>query len=198
MKRFVAVLMLFFGITASAAEQGYYAYADWSIYSFRNAPVDGSDAIRVGGGYRFNPYVGLEAGIVLISPVLWKNGIHISMSSEADKSLGVTSGQIAVIGSIPLTQKGALFGKVGWASTTLDYTYSAPGGVSGSGSATKNNPIFGFGWQYTPAQNSSFRLQYENVGKVKLTTNYSNPYSQSSSTSDIAIQAVSVGIGYNF
>ncbi len=200
MKRIAAVLMLFFGSTAPAiaVERGYYVYADWMFFSFSDASVNSSDAIRLGGGYHFNPYVGLEAGVIFLSPFLSDSMPQFQISDNTTRSLGVTSGQVSVIGSLPLNQKHDLFAKLGWANTTLDFTYSSPGNVNGSGSASKSNPIFGFGWQYTPGPNSGFRVQYETFGKVKLTTNYSNPYSQSSSTSDIGIQAVSVGLVYRF
>jgi opacity protein-like surface antigen len=200
MKRDFAVLMLFFGISAPAfaAGQSSYVYADWNFYSFSNAPVDGSDAIRIGGGYHFDPYVGLEAGIALIRPFLWRDRPSFGVGDGVKKSLSVSSSQIAVIGSIPVTQRNSMFGKLGWASTTLDFKYSVAGGISSSGSATKSNPLVGFGWQFTPGQNSSLRLQYEYFGKVKLDTNYNNPYSRSSGSFDITVRAVSVGIGYNF
>lgn len=191
--------MLFFDLAAPtlAAEQGYYVYADWGLFSLRNAPEEGADAIRLGGGYHINRYAGIETGIFLISPFLSEERPQISTSDSSSRSMSVTTYHVAVIGSLPLSQRNELFGKLGWASTTLGYSYSS-GNATGSGNATKSNPLFGFGWQYTPGKNSSFRLQYENFGRVKLTTYYNNPYSQSSTTTDIGVQAISVGIGYNF
>lgn len=203
MNRISTTLMLFIAIStpAVAADQGYFAYGDWGIFSLSGAPVKSLDGIRIGGGYDFNPYVGVEAGLFIISDLLTKNNNSdsIRFSPYTDESMSISSDQVAVVGTIPLDHHRDLVGKLGWATTTLDYQYSHYGSgiqtVTGSGSATKTNPMFGIAWKSAPDQHVRFIVQYENLGKIKMTASYSD---QSSSTYDIKVEIISVGILYDF
>ncbi|HEY0666185.1 MAG TPA: outer membrane beta-barrel protein [Gallionella sp.] len=200
MKGLSVVLLLLMATSASssAADQGYYAFGDWGIFSFGNAPVDTSDGIRIGGGYNFNSYVGAEAGLTIVG---WqnRNSNSIQFSPYTDQSLNASTEHIAVVGTIPLEHHRDLVAKLGWATTTLDYQYSLYGSgvqsVSGSGSATKTNPMFGIGWQSAPDQQTRFYVQYENFGKARMTVIYSN---QTSSTHDVSVALISVGILHYF
>lgn len=198
----VVLLLLMATSTPSvAADQGYFAFGDWGIFSFGNAPVDTSDGIRIGGGYNFNSYVGAEAGLTIVSGLLSQNrsSNSIQFSPYTDKSLSASSEHIALVGTIPLEHHRDLIGKLGWATTTLDYQYSYYGSgiqtVTGSGSATKTNPMFGIGWQSAPDQQTRFYVQYENFGKVKMTVVYSD---QTSSTHDVSVALISVGVLHYF
>ena len=192
MKRIVAVLMLSVAISipAFAVDQGYYVYADWDIYSLSNAPVRHSDGISIGGGYHFNPYAGVEAGFTAFSGFLLENAPQISPGPSVSESMGAYSYQVSAVGTIPLSDRQDLFGKLGWASSTLDYSYSTPAGGTGSGNATKSNTLFGIGWWYALGQNVKLRVQYENLGKVNMTVN--------SKAYEIGMEVFTMGWVYDF
>jgi OOP family OmpA-OmpF porin len=80
----------------------------------------------------------------------------------------------------------SVFGKLGLANTQIDYTLSSNFGLSGSGSGSKSNLMFGIGGQYRMNKQLAIRAQYEDFGKVKV------------GTVDIGVKAVSVGAVFGF
>ena len=203
MKPIATVLTLSAAISAPAFadDQGFYGHIDYWLYMFSNSPKDSSiNGIRIGGGYHFNPYVGVEGGLSTIDIFQTKSSPCTNIFGTCPQdSLSASSYQYSFVGTLP----NGLFVKLGRATTTFDYSYSytpctfgfCSPTVTGSGSATKTNPMFGIGWQSDVNQHSYWRVQYENFGTIKLTTNYNN---QPSTTSDIGIEVISVGIVYNF
>lgn len=208
MKITAAILMLFAvdSINAFADDLGFYANLDTGIVLYRNAPESNSAGFRIGGGYQFNPYVGVEAGLLIIKDATSGDDCwtYIATLSTCPKdTLSASSSQAAVVGTLPLSENHSLFGKLGWANTSLDYSYSytpcflvfCDSTTTGSGSATKTNPMFGIGWQSRALQPLYWRVQYENFGKIKMTVNYND---QPSTTFDIAIEFISVDFIYKF
>ena len=200
----IATLLLFSVLTSApaiAADQGFYGYIDYGLYMFSNSPKGGSmDGIGIGGGYRFNTYVGVEAGLSIIDIFQDKSSPCPNIFGTCpQESLSASSYQYSLVGTMP----NGLFVKLGWANTSLDYSYSytpcflvfCDPTSTGSGSATKTNPMFGIGWQSDVNQHSYWRVQYENFGTNNMTINYNN---QASTTSHIGIEAISIGLVYNF
>ncbi len=160
--------------------------------------MNSESGLSIGGGYRFNPHLAVEGGLVLMTDI-FRGSSSIEFAPYTDETLTPTSEQAAMVGILPLEGGKNLFGKLGFATTTLDYSYSLYGGsappVTGSGSTTKTNPLFGFGWQSAPSMGWRLLLQYQNLGTVKLTPAYSNGRSN---TYDVGIHVVSVGGMFSF
>lgn len=189
-------------------ESGYYVFTDLGVYHYRNAPDSSLAGALLGGGYRFNRYLGLEGGLSIIEESSHDNSFDIFASSPQE-SLGADSYQIGATGTLPLNDKFDLIGKIGWAYTSLRHSYSYTpcsilgcygSTVTGSGNASGTNPMFAIGWQWSIVQASDggrlkMRVLYENLGSIKLTSHFSD---QTSRTYDIGIEVLSVGILYNF
>jgi OmpA-OmpF porin, OOP family len=191
----IAITLLFstaISTSAFAADQGFYTNADYGIYLYSNAPESSSDGIRLGGirlggGYHFNPYVGVEAGLSIIKDST-SNNSDFYIYGFPQTTLSASSYQVAVVGTIPVNDQYGMFGKLGWANTSLDYTYSdSATSITGSGSASKTNPMFGIGWGgQSPNQHVNWRVQYENFGKIKMTITFSDQSSKHSVLNDAA------------
>lgn len=199
-----ATLLMVFAATSTnafAADQGLYGYIDYGLYLFSNSPKGNSmDGIGIGGGYRFNNYVGVEAGFSIMDVIQDKSPTCPNIFGTCpQESLNASSYQFSLVGTMP----NGFFIKLGGANTSFDYSYSYtpcflvfcdPTSI-GSGSTTKTNPMFGIGWRSDGNQTSYWRVQYEHFGKNKMTINYNN---QPSTTSDIGIDVISIGLVHNF
>jgi hypothetical protein len=207
LKKIATLLMLsaITSINAFAADQGFYANIDSGIYLYNNAPQSSSVGYRIGGGYQFNPHLGVEAGYSIIDDATSGDCVTYiaTLSTCPQETLSASSSQVVVVGTLPLGENHSLFGKLGWANTSLDYSYSytpcflvfCDPTITGSGNATKTNPMFGIGWQSSSSRPLYWRVLYENFGTIKMTINYNN---QPSTTSDIGIKVISVGLVYKF
>ena len=138
---------------AFAADQGLYGYIDYGLYLFSNSPKGNSmDGIGIGGGYRFNNYVGVEAGFSIMDVIQDKSPTCPNIFGTCpQESLNASSYQFSLVGTMP----NGFFIKLGGANTSFDYSYSYtpcflvfcdPTSI-GSGSTTKTNPMFGIGWR---------------------------------------------------
>jgi hypothetical protein len=207
MKMFATLLMLFAAtsVPAFAANNGFYANADTGIYMLSNSPKGNLFGVRIGGGYHFNPYLGVEVGYTIFKDSTSGDCYTYlaNLSTCPQDTLSASSSQLALVGNLPLSDHYGLFAKLGWATTSLDYSYSytpcflvfCSATTTGSGSTTKSNPVFGFGWQSAAYEPLYWRVQYENFGSIKMMIIYNN---QPSTTSDIGIQVISVGLVHKF
>jgi hypothetical protein len=182
-------------------KKGPYGYFDSGLLLFSNAPQSNTKGFQLGGGYHFDRHIGVEGGISIIDDATSDNSL-CGFVDCLNESLGADSSQIYVVGTLPLTDQSSLFGKLGWARTSLKYSYSdtpclfyfCGRSVSGNGSASKINPMFGIGWEKNK-QRLRFRVQYENFGTIKMIAKYSDG---STNTFDIGIEVISVGLTYKF
>jgi hypothetical protein len=178
-----------------------YGYLDYGLFLFSNAPKSYTDGFQIGVGYLLNKHLGIEGGISLVEDATSDNSL-CGLVDCVNESLGVDSSQIYAIGILPVNNENALFGKLGWAKTTLTYSYSdtpcligfCGSSYTGSASASKTNTMFGFGWEMGNKR-LKFRVQYENYGTIKMITTYSDGSTQ---TFDIGIEVISAGFTYNF
>jgi OOP family OmpA-OmpF porin len=155
--------------------------ADYGKLSMSNAGLlPDPGAIRVVGGYRFNPYFALEAGVMAI-------GDSTVTDSVGSVTLSQSSLQASSVISLPLGDKFSLFGKIGVASNygklTGTGTYS-----SVNTNATTTGAIYGIGAQFRFNQLVGIRLQYEKLGKSKA----------NSSASGVDLSRASAGVIFSF
>jgi len=200
MKKIATALLLSTAISAPAfaADQGAYVAVDLGKVSYSDTgtttpPSPGS--VRVGGGYHFNPYVGVEAGYSIIGDATTNTSYGGFASSS--ETLKASSLQVSAVGTLPLNDKFNLFAKLGAANTKLDYTWTSTGIIpsSGSGSGTKTNLLIGIGAQYNINKHFGIRALYEDFGKTKVPVSYNNG---STATGDFGLKVFSIGGVYNF
>lgn len=150
-------------------------------------------ALKIAGGYRLNRQVGVEAGYTFIGDSSLKSTGAVVVSETLKASVI----HLAAVGTYAINDSFDVFGKLGLAYTSFDYSYSSTTSLpaSGSGKGSKTNPMFGLGAQYNFNMNYSIRTQYENFGKASLTNTFNDG---TSTKSDIGLSMVSVGGAYRF
>lgn len=199
MKKIATSLLLTAAIssTAFAADQGAYIAVDLGKVSYSDdngtaPPSPGS--VRIGGGYHFNPYVGVEAGYSVIGDATTNN--NLGGGASTSETMKASSFQISAVGTYSINDKFDLFAKIGAANTKLDYTASATiTPTSGSGSATKTNLLIGIGAQYNIDKHFGIRASYEDFGKTNLVASYNDG---STGSANFGLKVFSVGGVYNF
>lgn len=196
MKKIATALLLSAAISAPAfaANEGAYVAVDLGQASFSNAnggpngttafPNPGS--LRIGGGYHFSQYVGVEAGYSIIGDSTINS--TITGVGTATETLKTKSLNVAAVGTYPINDMFNVFGKLGLANTKIDYTLTSNFGATGSASASKTNLMFGLGGQYNINQHFGIRAQYEDFGKVQFAGTGPN----------VGVKVISVGGVYNF
>lgn len=169
-----------------AGELGAGSYGIKVTSRYTNTEFAKPGVLSLSGGYHFNEYLGLEAGLSIFS----ESTINTSGSIGAKETLKANSVKAAVVGTLPLGQRFDLFAKLGMANTKIDYTYSSTGGIveSGSANASKTNMLVGLGGQFNINKHFGIRAQYEDLGKVTFPR----------ATESFHVTAFSVGCVYNF
>lgn len=205
MKKIIAAVVLSTAsFAALASDPGFYVTAGAGSASYSNAnsqfttglAFKNPGALSIGGGYHFNPYLGLEAGYSLLGEsTITTYGFFYTITEK----LNASSLRLAAVGSIPINEKFELFGQLGLANTKVDYTASVVGGtfaagVSPSASASKTNLMYGLGGQFNINKRFSIRAQYQDLGKVQLPGNFAGGVR----APNIGVKIVSVSGVFNF
>jgi OOP family OmpA-OmpF porin len=106
------------------------------------------------GGYQINKYFGVEAGYVLLNKLRADEATRFTIEPQ--------TAYLAATGSYPLSDKFALTGKVGVASTST--RFSADGVASEK--TRQTSPVLGLGVSYAITPTVLAVVEYENFGKV--------------------------------
>ncbi len=205
MKNVASALLLSAAISTPvfAADQGFYVAVDVgpAIYSgaksqFSSTNFADPSAITLGGGYHFNQNVGVEANYSVLTDSTITT--YFLFGGTVTQTLKASSLQVAAVGTLPLGEKFELFGKLGLANTTIDYTATptglVPAGITQTASASKTNPMFAIGGQFNFNKHFSLRVQYRDLGKVQLPGLFYGGVS----APNIGVKIISVGGVYNF
>lgn len=203
MKKIASALLLSAAISAPAfaANEGGYVNLDLGTASFSNATSQfggtnfgNPGSFTIGGGYHFNQNVAVEVGYSIIGDSTINTP---TASGNITETLKTSSFQVAAVGTLPINAMFDLYGKLGIASTKIDYTATPPAGfifapgfgtvTSTTGSST--NLMFGIGGQFNINQNFGIRLQYLDLGKVQLSA---------AGAPNIGVKITSIGGVYNF
>jgi len=202
MKRFAA--LLFFTVSAVpalAAGQGGYVAIDVGPATFSGADFGAANtgvsypnpgSFHITGGYHFDQNLGVEGGIVSVGDST-VNTVNLGGSETLKTSVWY----VAATGTFPVSNQFDLFGKLGLASTKIDYTTGGlftPATFSGS----KTNLMFGLGGQYNFNQNWGLRVQYENFGKTDISFPAGWFAIGPGMTKSIGLSTFTVGGVYNF
>jgi OmpA-OmpF porin, OOP family len=144
----IAIAVLLSAIVAPAVAADMYVGVNAGSAKIDSPDFDSSSSFALLGGYTFNENVAAEIA-------------YSNFGSES--GLGITSKSSAVsisgVGSFPFNEQFSLFGKLGFASTTLDVA-----GVSDS----KSDLTYGFGGQFNVNKQIGIRVGYDvyKVGSV--------------------------------
>lgn len=196
-----AMTLVFFAMTSSALAEGFYVAVDGGVMSYSNTHIlsfwgvdfNPAAAITLGGGYNFNKYVGVEAGLTNTGD----STITTSGFFNSTETLKSSATHLAAVGTIPLNDHFSLFGKLGMANTKVDYSYSSFGSTA-SASGTKSNAMLGIGGQYNFNQHWGLRVQYVDFGKTQVGPVVLNGVPQAGTTGDIGMSVFSAGGLYSF
>lgn len=144
------------------------------------------------GGYRLNPYLGLEAAYS-----------HFGKEKYSYTDTGLTGAgelkaeafSLAATGRLPINDVFAATGKIGVARVHSHYHESwVDSGTPGSDSDSQNSmvPMLGLGAEYTLNKSLSIRAEYEAYGKAKIVD------SSYVGAAKVKTALLSVGVAYHF
>lgn len=143
---------------------------------------------RLQGGYRFNPYLAVEAGYIDFGKAKYQASYAGGSAQGTLKAGGM---DMAALIGLPLNDSILLFGKVGVVDAKVEsnLTASAPANsASGSDSVYSVRPLVGVGAIYKLTQNVDVRGDYDYVSGL----------GSSSKTGQMDSSMFSVGVAYNF
>lgn len=119
--------------------------------------TDTDTAVKFFGGFELNRNFAVEIGYTYLGEM----GVDYSDGIYNDFERAETSAAyFAAVGSIPLGGV-SLFGKVGFASWNMDYSWSDDFGEYWSESTSGVDPMFGVGMQFNVTNAVSLRAEYE-------------------------------------
>jgi len=169
---------------AAHAQSGYIGANVGDADQKASADGFGSDShTRTGyklyGGVDFTKNVGLEAGYVDFGNSTYSEG-------GASLHLKPKAAYVAVTGTLPLSEKFSLFGKLGASFNHVKLDASA-GGFSDSTSKNRTTALVGVGAAYNFNKNLAAVAEYEDYGKVA-----------DEDGDNLKINMLSVGLRYHF
>lgn len=175
MKKIAALALIgsIFSLPAAAADSGFYVAADLGMaqYSgdtrsaFTSASFEDPGVIVIGGGFRLNPYVGVEANYNAFGESVIET---YGFGAYAKETLKTSAFQAAAIGRYPIGNKFELFAKLGVTNLKMEYTMTSTFGGD-SQSTSKTNLLAGIGGQFNINPRFGIRVQYQDLGKVTFT-----------------------------
>lgn len=174
-----------FSIPAHAADSGIYLlgsvgqtkFHDIDTTGIFNPSVDDTDTgFKIGGGYMFNKYVGVEAAYVDLGKA--------TVSSGGQTAELKASGEVVVaLGVLPLSNQFSLLGRLGFINGTVKI--SGPGGSVDS-TDVKGTIGVGAAFNFTPQ-----------LG-VRLDVDRYNKLGDSNTTGEGNVDMISLGVFYKF
>ena len=117
---------------------------------------------KIFGGYQFNPYYAVEVGYFNFGA--FKFNTNTTSAGSLNGNLKIDGIDLAIVGTIPLSEKLSLIGRGGWidARTSDTFSTSIPGSISNSNpQKTQNNYSAGFGFVYKINQLVTARAELE-------------------------------------
>ena len=162
-----AMLAISAPAVAQQSDAGWYVGGAYGMSSFSvdmaGAPstvtVDDSDSgFKIYGGFQFNKHLGAEVGYVDFGKVGF-GGSAFGFPVTGDT--GVTAFTVAGVGTLPLNESFALFGKIGLWSWSAKGNATA-GAVSISSDDSGSDVFYGIGARYNMNKNWGLTLELEN------------------------------------
>lgn len=165
-----ASILAFSAPAAAQADAGWYiggAYGmttiDVDMTGITNPTVDDSDSgFKIYGGFQFNKHLGAEVGYVDGGKATFGGSIPSLGIGPFTGDLSVTAITFAAVGTLPLNEQFALFGKVGLAAWDAKANVSAAA-LAGSADDSGTDLLYGIGARYNLNKNWGITLEYEAV-----------------------------------
>lgn len=195
----VAALSAMLSTSVFASEQGVFVAVDSASATLSGADFGGAasnvsflgpGALQVSGGYHYSPNLGVEGGLVSF-------GDSSVISSTFTETLQTSVAYVSANGTYPINSQFDLFGKLGLASTKIDYKYNSTAGSVYNVSGSNTNLMYGLGAQYNFNKNWGIRVQYENFGKADLAFK-ANWVAVAATTKSVTVTTTGIGVVYNF
>lgn len=143
---------------------------------------------RLQGGYRFNPYLAVEAGYIDFGKAKYQASYT---GGSAQGSLKAGGFDVVALASLPVNDSFSIFGKAGMVAAKVksNLVAGAPA-TAASGNASENvvRPLLGVGARYKLTDNVDLRADYDHVSGLGT----------SSKTGKMDSNMVSFGAVYNF
>jgi len=143
---------------------------------------------RLQAGYRFNPYVAVEAGYIDFGKATYDANYAGGTAHGTLKAGGFDA--VALL-SLPVNDQFSIFGKAGVVAAKAKSRLSAGAPASGASSSVSNSvvrPLLGIGTNYKLTDNVDLRLDYDHVSGL----------GKSRKTGKMDVNMVSLGVSYNF
>jgi OOP family OmpA-OmpF porin len=169
-------------LTSMGPERGFYvggsvgqSKIDCDTGGVPGASCDDSDtAYRIFGGYQFNKHLAVELGYNQFGEARASVGA-ISVTGEAK------GWDLVAVGTLPISQQFAVFGKLGMHMTDFDVSTNVPG--VGNSSESNSDLTYGVGLQYNFNKNLGLRAEWQQFKKVG---------------DDTDVDVISIGVVYHF
>ncbi len=168
----VCLLVLLSAISSKAMARGFYSAVDIGQTSFdqycqHEQPAgytctNTATAVRLGGGYQFSPYFGLEANYGNLGSVKL-NGIWAG--ANVNEKAKFRTIQVSANLDLPLSDAFALIIKIGIAKTTVDASFNC---CYGNEKRDYMMSVLGFGAQYDISKKIAVRAQFESQDEQSL------------------------------
>lgn len=164
------------------------ALIDAGVTGLSSSTKETDTAYKLQLGYQFNQYFAVEGGYVNMGEGKYSANFNGGVGKATWK---VDGWNIDAVGILPVSDKFALFGKLGTfaAHTKVDASATGPGGsASGSDSANNWSTHYGIGASYAFTKSVGLRVEYERFDKV----------GKDNSTGKSDVDLWSVGVAYKF
>jgi OOP family OmpA-OmpF porin len=203
---FLAPLALF-ALTSTAFAEGFYGvgevthssvsldrtHFDTTLTTHGATGLSSSDSgsgnqWRLQGGYRFNPYLAVEAGYIDFGKTKYQASYSGGSAQGSLKAGGI---DVAGLVSLPVNDNLSVFGKAGMVAAKVksNLVAGAPAALaSGNDSVNVVRPLVGVGALYKLTQNVDVRADYDYVGGL----------GKSNRTGKMDANLFSLGVAYNF
>lgn len=184
MKKYVGFVSLFALMSAPSFAGSLYGFVEGGTSKIELDAGDGlsvskSDtALGLGAGYKINKHFAVEGA--------YRDLGTINQKTEYDDEYRIsgTSLQLSVVGSVPVSETFAFYGRVGFAHLNVDGKYidCCNAAYNGSESETKNKAVYGIGGEYKFSETIGARLEYSKYAEWD----------------GVTISATTVGLTYSF
>jgi opacity protein-like surface antigen len=178
----LAIVLIAVTVPASASDTGFYLGAGIGqssidikeFYpSLGDSLVQGGDAFKAYGGYRFLKFIAVEAGYASLgSP----QGLEKNVPEHPERAeVGVKGWDAFAIGILPVSNVVDIFGKIGMMSWDTDIKSVQDGEVVYSESSTGTDTAYGIGIGFWVGQNVTLRAEGEwfTIGDYETVALYS-------------------------
>lgn len=207
----IAILLATLSLGAGAADQGFYAYASagWTetsrkaeadsaianlVATFTSSADEKDHGYKLQAGYRFNRHFALEGGYANFGKYTYDASSPLPATRHL--SLKTDAWTLAAVGSLPVAENFALFGKLGAAAYHLKFRCDGTGVACVNPDRRENDSgvFYGIGADWNFGRQWFARAEYEVYEDVGSRSNATG----TTGTSRADIKMGSIGVGFRF